>query len=207
VTFRRHLPLLVAAVALALAAFFVVLAFDVAAWRASMRDGDAGFSPSAPVESGVWEPDGAIAAGVSRRLLALGDDLSFRRGVRLFFRSRPESDARTLADSVFATRAVVVLRDVQRSESQPKSRRSQAANLVGVLALVDAFGDREAAASLLRTSVRSFREAIALDPGNDAAHANLELALKLSGERRERFEAETGSGGAGTKRTGGRRGF
>ena len=201
-------PLLIAAPALALAVLFAVLAVDVAAWRSSIANGDRNFDPAEPARSAVWEPDGALVPGLSRRLLGLDDDLAFRRAVTLFFRSRPDEEfARTLNDSVFATRAVVALRELQRSRSLPNERRAQAANLVGVLSLADALNDREQASALLRTSARSFTEAIRLDPGNAAASANLELALKLAGERRERFETEAAGGAGGGTRGGRRRGF
>ena len=204
---RRHALLIVAASALALAVLFAVLAIDVAAWRASFEDGDRGFDRSAPGRN-VWEPDGAALPGLSRSLLGVDDDLQFRRAVVLFLSSDPDQEsARTLRESVFATRAVVALREVQGSRSQPRTRRALAANLVGILSLADAMTDRQQASALLRTSAKSFTEAIALDPTNDAAPANLELVLKLAGERRERFETEAGGGAGSGGRGGRRRGF
>ena len=91
------------------------------------------------------------------------------------------------------------------------AERSLASNLLGVLAFENASLDRPNAARHAAASVAAFREAARLDPANDDAKFNLELALTLladdaaagSGAGRPGTGASTGAGAGATPPGGG----
>ena len=80
-----------------------------------------------------------------------------------------------------------------RTATATRIRRSDAANLIGLLILGD---PEDASTSPLETpvqrAVREFRFAVRVDPTNDAAKANLELMLQ-----NQRSENPQGQGSAG----------
>ena len=91
------------------------------------------------------------------------------------------------------------------------AERSVASNLLGVLAFENVSLDRPNAAAHAAASVAAFREAVRLDPSNDDAKFNLELALTLladdaaagTGAGRPGTGASTGSGAGATPPGGG----
>ena len=146
----------------------------------------------APPPATAW----AAAPGAAARLAGAADDAGFRRAVALFLRGRPDDPAgeRTTEQIVSSIEAGIELASIG-SGSGPAERRSHAltlqAILIGELAIFEPDGAPriQAAAELLRRAIR-------LDPANDAAKANLELLLGL-----------TGVGGASATETGGVGGF
>ena len=72
-------------------------------------------------------------------------------------------------------------------------RRSQAANLSGVLLYEHAALDPSSTSRYLELSLGSFRQAVKLDPGNVDAKVNLELLAALLRERQGRHGGESGS--------------
>ena len=169
------------------------LALAVQAWRlpgvAAAQDR---LLRQAPPPATAWAAEPSAAA----RLAGVADDARFRRAVALFLRGRPDDPAgeRTTEQIVSSIEAGVELAAIG-SGSGPAARRSHAltlqAILIGELAIFEPDGAPriQAAAELLRRAIR-------LDPANDAAKANLELLLGL-----------TGVGGANATETGGVGGF
>ena len=115
---------------------------------------------------------------VARSLLGVDDDLELRRTLLLFRRAYtgiPSHDQST-AGTELRAQAEVALGRLIRDESDA-SRASAAANLLGVLAFVDSLPGASQTSTPVDRSIVEFQNAIRLDPGNDDAKANLELAL------------------------------
>jgi hypothetical protein len=179
--------LLVAAVALFL------LAVQVSRWPTDTRAADRALF-AAPREQAHWDGNASLAA----RLLGASDDISYRRAVALALRARPENavSERTAEQVVAAVEASIELARVVRM-SDDAVLRSRAANLEGVLVGEDAIFDSTGGPRVARAA-ELFRRAIALDPGNDLAKANLELLYRLAGTGAGAGEDSTpGFGGFG----------
>ena len=206
---RRHLPLALAVGALLLALVLALLARDVRAWDESVRAGDERFAV-APGPDDLWEPASTSFGGAGRALLGLGDDLELRHAEQLFRRSRPRAGSlRTTKQLAYATQAQIALSTIQLGDAS-REVRSRAANQIGALAMADVLANAGDASGRFETALKKFTEAVRLDPGNEAARHNLELALALlrGGDERvvpENFDAGSagsasgaGSGGAGS---------
>ena len=177
---RRHLRLVVAALALLLAVLLALLARDVRRWQESMERGDQSF-PVTHGPRGLWEPDGRVLpGGIARTVLGLDDDLRLREAAQLYRRSKPRgAEARTTRDLAESTSAQVGFAAVQQDEGAPAELRSVAANEIGNLAFADVISNTDQAAERSRRAVQKYVEALRLDPDNHAALANLELMLTL----------------------------
>jgi hypothetical protein len=190
----------VAAGLVLLALLAVLLAHDVRAWHTSLRRGDAEYA-SAP-RGARWSPSTLLPVDVSESLLATVDDLAARRAIRLFVVA---DGARGGLDTALErqgtrARAELALADVVRTGAPTVA--SQASDLLGVLAFGDfaAGGGRDA--DQAGRAVSAFTDAVRLDPGNEAAKVNLELALRLFRARGVRPGASPSAGGPGTGRRG-----
>jgi hypothetical protein len=174
---KRAALLLGAAAALALAVAFALLATDVSRWPGALKAGDARYRTN-PDEAGLWRPDELAPRRLARDLLGLDDDLAYRRAVQGLRVARLEGPSVTDPNlSLLRSDAQARLLEIMESEGD-SARRSQAANLMGVVALVSLVAEERDRAILFSTAVRSFRRAIALDPGNNDAKYNLELSLQ-----------------------------
>jgi hypothetical protein len=176
-TRRRLLLALGAVLCLCAATAVALLANDVRAWQSALRasDAEAVANPSKAVPSGA---DEILPFHLARSLLAVGDDLALRRALVLFrgaYTGIPSRDQSTAGTEARAE-AEVALARVIRDEGDG-TRAAAAANLLGVLAFVDSLPGASQASSPVDRSIVEFQNAIHLDPGNDDAKANLELAL------------------------------
>lgn len=176
---RRRAPFAAAAVAcLGAAAVAALLATDVRAWESAFRAGDAASvaQPSPPRPA-----DELLPFHVARSLLAADDDLALRRALALFHSgysgipSRDQSSAGTEARA----EAEAALERAAREQSDGR-RAAVAANLLGVLQLVDAASGVGQSGATVDRAIVELQNAIHLDPGNDDAKANLELAMSLA---------------------------
>jgi hypothetical protein len=174
---RRHLPLVLAAVALALAVGLTLLARDVSRWEQSMQDGDRSFRV-APGPNGLWEPQQLALGGLSRSLLDVDDDLVLREAAQLFRRSKPRKALRRPEELAIATATRVAFEQIRAGDYSARFR-SIAQNQIGILTLTALLADTSEAAVLSKAAVNNFTQAVRLDPANQAAHANLELMLTL----------------------------
>jgi hypothetical protein len=173
---RRTLLVAAALLCLGAAAVAALLATDVRAWQSTVRADDA---------RAVAHPDSAMPRGAdevlpfhaARSLLGLQDDLELRRALVLFhagYTGIPSRDQSTAGSAARAQAETALERAAHDSGKGP--RASAAANLLGVLELVDASSGIRNGSSVGRAIVE-FQNAIHLDAGNDDAKANLELAM------------------------------
>jgi hypothetical protein len=202
---KRAALLLGAAASLALAVALAFLATDVSRWSEAMNAGDARYRAD-PDEPGLWRPDELAPQRLARDVLALDDDLAYRRAVQHLRLARLEGPSVTDPNlSLLRSDAQARLLEIVESDGD-RTRRSAAANLMGVVALVSLVAEEQDRAVLLGAAIRSFRRAIALDPSNEDAKYNLELSLQRGRELqlseaaggRDPAPGGRGSRGAGT---------
>lgn len=201
---RRHVLTGASIVACLLVAVgLLLLALDVARVRAAFAADDVRYR-SLP-ERELWDPQELVPGGVARGLLDVDDDVLFRRALRGVRLSHPEMPG--FSDPEFVVNrneATAWLTDIVQGKGDA-SRKSAAANLLGVLSFADAIADYENRVRLLDSAAGRFRQAIAFDSGNEEAKYNLELALSRS-EGLELTEAGGGTapspGGKGARGAG-----
>jgi hypothetical protein len=202
---RRAALLLGAAASLVLAVALALLATDVSRWPGALKSGDARYRV-APDEPGLWRPDELAPRRLARDVLALDDDLAYRRAVQGLRLARLEGPSVTDPNlSLLRSDAQARLLEIVESDGD-RIRRAQAANLLGVVALVSLVAEEKDRALLMSAAIRSFRKAIALDPANEDAKYNLELSLQRGRELqlseaaggRDPAPGGRGSRGAGT---------
>jgi hypothetical protein len=176
---RRRFALLAAAAAcLAVALCSAFLARDVGRTQAALRSGDVTAADATRTRRPSWAAAQTVPFGLARRLLAVDDDLAFRRSVALFRRAyrRIPSFEQSPEGTSMRVQAETALAHELRNDHD-RRRASVAANLLGVLALVDATTAQDSSVPIER-SVFEFEDAIHLDPGNEQAKANLELVYQ-----------------------------
>jgi hypothetical protein len=188
---RRFRPTVAGLALIVLAVVLAVAAFE--AWRlpgASERQ-DALLARTPPPAT-TWAERGGPVAAMAGSL----DDATFRRAIALFLRGRPDDPAgeRTTDQIVSSIEAGIALAAIGRGDGRA-ARRSHALNLQAILVGELAIFEPDGAARIDRAA-ELLRRAIELDPANDAAKANLELLLGL-----------TGIGGGDVTETGGVGGF
>jgi hypothetical protein len=191
VTRRRWLGLAAGALCIALSVVAALFAADVRAWEKTFREGDLLYR-SHPTGAKPWVGEDRLPFAPARRLLAVDDDVQFRRAIRLFDISTMErlggfgSPPRPVAP------ARRLLRRIESGHDDPRMR-ARAGNFLGVLAyergafLDEAFG---------RQALRHFRRAALTDPANEEAKFNLELMMYTSPEDPSTGESGGGSGRA-----------
>ena len=117
----------------------LLLALDVARVRSALPADDVRYRGEPGAR--LWAPTEVVPGGVARTLLAVPDDIRFRRAVRGVRLSHPEmpgfSDP---AYVVHRNEATAWLTDIVQGDDDP-TRRSAAANLLGVLSFADAIAD------------------------------------------------------------------
>jgi hypothetical protein len=123
-----------------------------------------------------------VPFGAARRLLALDDDLEYRRALRLYRLGRPlelRFDSQTAADRVDAQVALA-----QAAHDLPgEARRAQLTNLLGVLQTALATRDPRVTRTFIENAIGSFVRASELDERDDSPKYNLEYALnQLKGQ-------------------------
>lgn len=164
----------VAALVLA-AAVLVALAADVLRWDRQIRDGDIAYGAGAAAS---WEPDTLFPRGVSSSLLGVEDDVAYRHAVDRFWRSEPRNPIRVFEDVTRRSAAERVLGQTFVDDGN-RTRRSRLAVLRAALMLEEARNSPTQRQVFVRRAIEQLERAVILDPANDTAIYDLELALKL----------------------------
>ena len=199
---RAELPAAAGVVLVAAGIALAVLA--VALWRlpGAAAHEDRLLVGAREVPAEVWQGDmtfrlaGSIAGGA--------DDAAFRRAIAMFRRGRALDAGATkgtdqIVSSVLASAELAI---VERSSANAR-RRSQAANMQGILGAEEAVFDPDGGPRVT-LAAGAFRRALRLDPGNEAAKLNLELLLGLTRSTGGGSGESTGGfGGFGKDRGGG----
>ena len=202
---RRAALVLVVGACLSLSLALSFLAVDVARQRAALRSGDVQYVV-APDDPGLWQADALLPFG-SERALGLTDDLAYRRALRALRLADLGAPYSSVSDPEVAIRqneAQARFEAVLATDPDP-AIRSQAAGFLGVLGLARLVSEIENREALLTGTVASLAQAIDLDPSNDDAKYNLELAFQR-GRGLQLAEASSGDeptpGGSGSSGAG-----
>ena len=194
---RRVVAILGAVACFVLAGVLLLTALDVARWQSALESGDVRYR-AAPQEDDLWQPAQTVPFGAAESLLSVDDDVDFRealRALRLAGVAQAESSDPRLALRRSEARSLMAA--IAEGDAD-RWRRSRAMTLLGVISFASALSDSQDQESLQRDALARFRGAIELDPDNDEAKANLELAL--------RRDAEAGESGGGDDPTPGGQG-
>ena len=200
----RDAPRFLAAALLAvLAILLALLAADVRAWGDAVASGDTLYSASPSTAS--WRPTTRLPTGLSEWLVGAGDDVAARRALQ---RYRATANTRTRLDNaveVAAARAATERALAAVARSGDPATAAQARTLLGILAFGD-FARGGETASQAEAAISDFDSAVRIDPGNETAKYDLELALSALAARGVRVEPGSGSGTGSTGRRGARGG-
>lgn len=198
---RRSVPLVAALLLLGLATAFALLAVDVHAWQTTIRQDDVRFRVlhSRP---DLWRSPAVLPGDPARTILGMDDGLAYRRALQLFWLSQV-GVARSSSGSLSQTRV-----DTQEQlqtlvgSAATAAERSAAANMLGVMTITSVNSATQTQA--IDRAGLYFRTAIADDPTNWPAKANLELLILLTKPDRSRFgkDARGGYGSGGSHGSG-----
>lgn len=188
----------------ALAVTLLLLAVDLTRWSDALESGDVRYR-SDPADEQVWHADTRVPFAIARDTLGVEDDVAFREALRALRNAQ-------LDDAVISDPEVAIRRNEAQSRLEAivaadsdDTRRSRAAGLLGVLGLARSVYETQEREALLSATIANLRLAIELDPGNDEAKYNLELAHQRS-RGLELTEAAAGQnpapGGTGSKGAG-----
>jgi hypothetical protein len=194
---RRLVAVLGAVACFVLAGVLLLTALDVMRWQSALESGDVRYR-AAPQEADLWQPAQVVPFGAAEALLGVDDDVDFRealRTLRLAGVAQAESSDPRLALRRSEARSLIAA--IAEGDAD-RWRRSRAMTLLGVISFASALSDSQDQESLQRDALARFRGAIELEPDNDEAKANLELAL--------RRDAEAGESGGGDDPTPGGQG-
>ena len=195
-----------AVLCLAVAALLVVVSLDIARWSDVLRSDDVAYRAE-PGKPGLWSPDTLTPVDVAGAMLGVDDDIEFRKAIRALRAAHIEDPSSLISDprlAIARNEAQARLEAVVASDA-PRSRRSRAAGLLGVLGLARFVTETQQREALLSATVSNFRRAIDLDASNDEAKFNLELAYQR-GRGVQITEAAAGEnptpGGSGSRGAG-----
>lgn len=183
---------LLAAALLALACVIALLAADVRAQGDALGAGDVRYA-SKPGKA-TWRTSSLLPAGAAGALLGIDDDVAAREALRRFRATAFRRGRLDNATEIAAARAdaEVALAAVARSGDPAKA--SQALTLLGVLAFGDFARSGRNSAGLAQAAISYFDGAVRLDPTNEAAKYDLELALRSLAARGVRIGPGSGTG-------------
>lgn len=172
------------------AAALLLLAADVARWRDAMPASDIRYRAT-PGAADLWRPRTRIPLDPARALLSVDDDVELRRAVRAVLLARLEDATVSDPELVLRRNEAQARLEAIATGTGDDVRRSRAAGLLGVLGLARLVSETQDRLALLQSTVANLELAIALDPGNDEAKFNLELAL----QRGRGIQLTEGAGG------------
>ena len=197
-----------ALLALLAAAVLALAAVDVGALKRAIAADDAQFAvrPARP----DWGMPGILPGDGVASVMGVRDDLAYRAAMRHVVKLRErETVASGSSLSVLVASAEGALLDEASEDPDPR-RRSQALNLLGALTLGSATSSRGGLDSAsLSSRAERFQEAVELDPANERAKENLEVAHRLLREQgvddqeADEGEEEGAAAGAGLGGQGG----
>lgn len=194
---RRVAAVLGAVACFVLAGGLLLTAVDVARWQSALESGDVRYR-AAPREHDLWQPSQVVPFGAAEVLLGVEDDVDFRAALRtLRLAGVAQSDSSDPRPALRRSEARSLIAAIAEGDAD-RRRRSRAMTLLGVISFASALSASQDQDSLQRDALARFRGAIELDPDNDEAKANLEIAL--------RRDAEAGESGGGEDPTPGGQG-
>jgi hypothetical protein len=171
----RTIRFAAAGACLVFAVLLLLFAVDARRWGKRMAADDLRFAAN-PLPANLWRPTEVLPFGVARGVLGIDDDLQYRRAVKLFRLGRPRENLSGKLPAALRAQSQIALTEASENGADRK-RRSQAANLLGILSFSLSVRDPSLATTFLQNAVSNFRQAMALDETNEDARFNLEYAL------------------------------
>ena len=156
--------------------FLLLLATDVLRWSNAVQASDVRYRANASAH-GLWQIDAIVPGDPGRSLLGIDDDLALRKAVRSLELSRLGSRIHFKPQLILQRADAESRLETLASGGGSRAQRSRAAELLGVLQLASPANPQQRSAFLLK-AVANLQKAIQLDPGNDEAKYNLEVALR-----------------------------
>jgi hypothetical protein len=166
-------------VCLVLAVFLILLAADVLRWRNALQASDVRYRANASA-AGLWQIDALVPGDPGRSLLGIDDDLALRKAVRSLELSSLGSRAQFKPQLIVQRADAEARLQTLASGGGDRTQRSRAAELLGVLQLASPTGNPQQRSAFLLKAVANLQKAIQLDPSNDEAKYNLEVALRAT---------------------------
>ena len=174
---RRKATWVAAVLAIPVALVLIVLAVDVLRTPGALERDDVRFEAAPSRQAGLWDGVGT-APGVVQTLLALDDDLEYRRTLGRFLRVEP-GKVEIFGPELENLSGQVQLELTRGSaEDANPQRRAQYLNLLATMTLARFGSDQTETESTLRRAIHLLRSAVETDPQNSDAKLNLELALR-----------------------------
>jgi hypothetical protein len=161
----------------AAALVLVAVALDVLRAADELEADDVSFEAAPRQQAGLWDDLGVLPRRPGAYLLGVDDDVAYRRTLAIWVRVPPGTDIFGPEQENLRGRLQSQLSERSAADSSA-TRRSQLLNLLGALSLERRSSDPSESGSVLRKAIDSFRSAIELDPTNQDAKVNLELALR-----------------------------
>lgn len=174
---RKWLLRSAALLAVPAALLLVALAVDVVRVPQELEADDVSFESAPRRQAGLWDGLGAMPGRPGARLLGVDDDLAYRRTLAIWVRVPPGTEIYGPELENLRGRLQSQLAEASAADSDP-TRRSQLLNLLGALSLETRSTDPNESENVLRKAIATFRSAIEIDPSNQDAKINLELALR-----------------------------
>lgn len=168
-----------AALCILLALALGLLALDVSRSRAALTQGDVQYRVT-PQRVDLWRADTLVPQNLAVRLLGGEDDVELRRAVRAVLLARLDDPSVSVSDPEVALlrNAALARLDAIVASDASSEDKSRAAGLLGVIGLARLVTETQDRVTALSATVANLQLAIALDPSNDDAKYNLELALQ-----------------------------
>jgi hypothetical protein len=174
---RRIALHLAALVCLVVAVFLILLATDVLRWSDALQASDVRYRAK-PNAAGLWQIDAVVPGDPGRSLLGIDDDLALRKAVRSIELSRLGGRANYKPRMILQRADAEARLQTLASGGGDRAQRSRAAELLGVLQLASPTTNPQQRSSFLLKAVANLQKAVQLDPNNDEAKYNLEVALR-----------------------------
>ena len=171
---------LAAALCFVLAASLLLLAHDVSRWREALPAGDIRYRVASEAAPDAWQPETLLPFGAANELLDVGDDVDFRLALRAFRLARLEDTTVSDPELAVLRNAAQARLEAIASGTDDRRRRSRAAGLLGALGLARVATETQDRLPIIETTIASLQSALELDPENDEAKFNLEVALQRS---------------------------
>jgi hypothetical protein len=194
-----HVRVAAAALALVVATLALALARDVGTRADALAAGDVRFVTDARA---TWDADTMLPSALSRDALGVRDDEELRLALRRFRAAYGRRAQIGPGEDIQAARAAAENALTPIAARSDRRVAARANDLLGLLAADDPSAGAPGGPSPLERALSSFRAAVRLDPQNEAAKWNRDLALRLLEARGVRPGPASGTG----PRAGGRRG-
>jgi hypothetical protein len=166
-------------VCLVVAVFLILLAADVLRWSNALQASDVRYRANASA-AGLWQIDALVPGDPGRSLLGIDDDLALRKAVRSLELSSLGSRAQYKPQLIVQRADAEARLQTLATGGGDRTQRSRAAELLGVLQLASPTSNPQQRSAFLLKAVANLQKAIRLDPSNDEAKYNLEVALRAT---------------------------